>query len=183
MEQLRIFLALDLPQTERRAIIKNFQKLDLNFINLKVPKPENLHLTLRFWSHFPTVKLDSLMQTAEQMADSGPDNVLPFDKPVIYGGQQARALVLQSSDDQQLQTFYQDFNQQLAEAEVANSDGRIFRPHLTLARIKYHFSNNDRQIFTDWSAKFEARFEALTIYESRLTAMGPVYTPLKSFPL
>jgi 2'-5' RNA ligase len=64
-------------------------------------------------------------------------------------------------------------------------DNRPFTPHLTLARVRDAAGLRPR----DWVTPFAgetigtSRVDAITLYESRISARGPTYVPLQVTPL
>ena len=61
-------------------------------------------------------------------------------------------------------------------------DNKSFKPHLTIARIKWI---NDINVLKEYLQKYKAKtiqktkIEKIIYYESRLTSEGPVYNSIK----
>lgn len=85
----------------------------------------------------------------------------------------ARVLVLALEDDGTLKAVA-DEAERAAVALGFAPETRSFRPHLTLARLKEPADVRDLVI----PVGFEGRATALTLYESKTGAAGPVYTAI-----
>ena len=181
-DTLRIFVALEPDSGIQKQAAKEFARLGFG-TEVKPTDKEQLHSTLKFWSHFPLQDLAQLLRALEDVAQRNQVVTLDFTKPTIFGGQQARVLALEAEKNEELINLYDDLEETLVEYGLADREGRLFRPHLTLARVKDFFSEEDRQKFEAWKPDISAVHEDLKLYSSILTPKGPEYDQLASFPL
>ncbi len=181
-DTLRLFVALEPDSGVQKQAAKEFARFGFGS-EVKPTDKEQLHSTLKFWSHFPLQDLAQLLQALEDVAQRHPVLTLDFNQPVIFGGQQARVLALEAEKNEELIDLYNDLEETLVEYGLADREGRLFRPHLTLARIKDYFTEEDRQKFESWKPDITAVHEDLKLYSSILTPKGPEYDQLASFSL
>lgn len=181
-ETLRLFIALQPDSGVQHQASKEFEHLRLDS-GLRAVDQKQLHVTLKFWSHFPIQDLAELLQAMDEVAQRHAGISLHFNKPVIFGGQQARVLALEAHRSQQLQDLYDDLEETLAEYGLADREGRVFHPHVTLARVKDFFSPEDRAKFESWRPDIISTGDDLLLYASVLTPHGPEHDQMASFPL
>ena len=181
-DTLRLFIALQPDQGLQVQALREFNRLGLTS-GLRISDQDQLHITLKFWSHYQLQDLAQLLKAMEEVAGRHQSITLHFNQPAIFGGQQPRVLVLSAEVNKPLQDLYRDLEETLLEYGLADRESRVFRPHLTLARVKDFFSPEDRQIFESWRPDILALGEELKLFSSLLTPRGPEYDQMAAFPL
>ncbi|MFH0873693.1 MAG: RNA 2',3'-cyclic phosphodiesterase [Candidatus Komeilibacteria bacterium] len=181
-ETLRLFIALQPDEGVQQQAGKEFNRLNLSS-GLRSVNTQQLHITLKFWSHFPLEDLAELLAVLKEVAGRHSMINLRFNSPVIFGGQQARVLALATESSPELQDLYNDLEETLAEFGLADREGRVFQPHLTLARVRDFFSIEDRQRFEQWRPDIPAIGEELKLFVSELTPHGPEHDQMAVFSL
>jgi 2'-5' RNA ligase len=181
---MRLFTGLDLSLEVARALGHVLDRLR-PAARLKWSPPENLHITTRFIGEWPAERLPELRAALGEIP-SHPAipihirNLGFFPNPrsprVFWAGVEAGPdlAALASETDRAL------------EALGLKPEGRPFRPHLTLARIKHPapLQKLRESIAALPSLDFGGfRADRFFLYHSRLNPAGSVYTKLAEFPL
>lgn len=191
MNQLRAFIAIDLPQPIQEAIEKQTSRLRLaagDGLVRWIP-PQNIHLTLKFLGNIAASHMDFLKQLLHQTADSHqpfdvqiggigsfPNSKLPR---VLWAGVHAPA------DLASLQKTIETGAARLGYEKEA----RPFSPHLTLGRVRQGIDPRDLQKISSALNGIQignigsARVDAVHLYKSELRPEGSLYTKLFSAPL
>lgn len=187
----RVFIAIDIPQPIRDAILANTETMRAALPDSLVrwTADDNLHLTLKFLGDIPLNRVDSvaksLMRTAAQTTrfalhakglGSYPTSKRP--RTIWIGVQPPADLV--------------DLQEGLESALMKlglEGEERPFTPHLTIGRVKQPVSPADQKAL---SAALEAtqvgelgiiEVDSVHLYKSDLRAGGSIYTKLASAPL
>lgn len=191
MNQIRTFIALDLPPSIQESIETQTAPLrkTAGSDSIRWVAPHNMHLTLKFLGSIPPSHLDFLKQMLVQAADStspfdlqisGVDSFPNSKRPrVLWVGVHAPAALAS------LQRTIEDGAHRLGYEKEARS----FSPHLTLGRVRQGIDPRETQkighaISTIQLGKIgTARVDSIHIYKSDLHSEGSVYTKLFSTPL
>ncbi len=177
---MRCFLALDLADSVRATLAgvqREIKQLDLS---ANYPSPDQLHVTLSF---FGELSANEVRQKADALSVfSSPS--FPAEVQGLGCFPSAERIRVVWAGFAQGHADIERLQVQVAE-ELGKGDER-FHPHVTLARVKSVKDRPGVQVFLKMHSKtpfgsFIA--ERLTLYESRLTPVGPQYVPLESVPL
>jgi 2'-5' RNA ligase len=125
----RLFTALEIPQALRTRL--SLMRGPLH--GAKWIDPDNMHITLRFAGD-----LDG--RTADEFADHLADvSAQPFALSIVgagaFGGREPRVLWAGVQASPELEALYRA-NERAARAAGLDSDPRVFKPHVTLARMR-----------------------------------------------
>jgi RNA 2',3'-cyclic 3'-phosphodiesterase len=179
---MRLFTALDLPQDVIGRLETLLDQLRPT-AQINWARPSNLHITTKFIGHWPDERLDEvkaalagIRSPALQVAVRGfafvPNERLPR---VLFCKVDAPGIdALAAATDR------------ATAALGIESESRVYKPHLTLARIKERGGLERLRTTiaalpsTDFGA-FDAR--SFFLYQSKMQAGGSVYTKLAEFPL
>jgi 2'-5' RNA ligase len=191
MNQIRAFIAIDLPPSIQESLDKQTARLrqTLGDDAVRWVPTHNMHLTLKFLGSLPLSHLDFIKRMLTQSADSSPQFDLQISglgsfpnskRPrVLWAGIHAPAGLTS------LQKMIEDGATRLG----YNKEERPFSPHLTLGRVRQGISAAElHNISTTLSAiqlgKIgTARVDAVYLYQSDLNSEGSVYTKLFSATL
>jgi 2'-5' RNA ligase len=183
----RTFLALDLDEAARRRLARLRGELDDGRSKIGWVSPENLHVTLKFLGDVEDALLADVCRTIQDVAAG----IEAFDFDVL--GVQA------VPDVGNLRMFWAGVLEPTGRLEILagelesafaglgfKREDRAFKPHITLARVK--FTRDPRALRAVTGRSAEERFgvcraECVTVYTSELRKEGPVYTPIAKAPL
>jgi len=179
---VRTFLALDIDEGAREGLVATCRRLEHRGANFKPVEGNNLHVTLVFLGDVADELLPQVCSRAVEAASA----IEPFDFDVkglvcVPPQGQLRMVWACVTDPNgrmaRLQALLAD-----AMAELGlRTEERGFKPHITLARIKYaaHPEQFRKAVGELAGADFGIKHaEELVAYTSRLTPSGPIYTPI-----
>ena len=180
-EMIRTFIAITTPVTLQRAVE------EVRAICQRLVQPSHLHVTLQFLGDVPGETVASLAQALDQ-AVSGQQSFTLLARALGCFPQPLRPRVLWmglDDPDDALSHLYQRLATALAERGFP-PEARLFRPHLTLARIRQaprgdQISALLRTYDTHCFGAFPV--DALRLFQSQLRPEGAHYTLLHAAPL
>jgi RNA 2',3'-cyclic 3'-phosphodiesterase len=191
MNQIRAFIALNLPQSIQDAIDKQTARLRqaLGDNIVRWVAPENMHLTLKFLGNVPVSHMDFLKQMLAQTADS----TSHFDLQLSGLGsfpnpKRPRVLWVGIYAPTGLAPLQQSIETGAARLGYEKEE-RPFSPHLTIGRVRQGSSPKDLQKISNAITTIQlgkignARVDSVHLYQSDLNSEGSVYTKLFSTPL
>ena len=184
---IRSFIAIDLPEATREAIAVLQERLKRSRAGVRWMKPGSIHLTLKFLGNILPEQVDEIAAAAAQLIRDEPPITLyaaglgsfpSLRKPrVIWVG-------LQGEVDR-LTKIQADLENTLETLGFAR-EGRGFRPHLTIGRIKdrHRLQGLIEAMSTVELPEFNS-FDAneIILYKSDLRPTGAIYTKLHRMPL
>jgi 2'-5' RNA ligase len=178
----RTFLALDIGDDVRQALATLEAELTPPQARIRWVRPENLHVTVRFLGDVSDAVLaDVCQRSASAVAgverfsvDITGVRCVPARGPV--------RMIWAGVDDPsgRLAEVYRRLDEALAGLPVQR-ERRAYRPHVTLARVKHVPSAGSLRQAVQARAGRDfgsARGREITVYTSRLTPQGSVYTPV-----
>ncbi len=181
-EKIRSFIAFDIDDEQ---IIKRFseaqQMLARTGADLKLVKPENIHVTMRFLGNITPPMVDSIYEAMQKVSFS------PFEVEIRGLGafpklQYARVIWAGiSKGAEQLSNISVQLEPKLRELGF-RPDPKGFSPHLTIARVKSGRNKVELIRCIKDSVDYEfgtVKAESLRLKRSVLTPKGPIYSTLK----
>ncbi len=179
---MRVFLALDLSEEQRKGLGNLQKKLKKDFNGVKWVEGANMHVTLKFLGEIEENEVDAICSILENNVKS----YLPFllslkgmgffpkiSKPRIIwvGVEEGKNYVT---------NIWKDIEMSLHEKGYPLAD-KNFTPHVTLGRIR----RVEKKVpTTKWLNEYHdfslppTEINYLTVYNSTLQPQGAVYTPL-----
>jgi 2'-5' RNA ligase len=191
MEQVRCFIAVELPEEIRAGLSRLQAKLKSgNQFSVKWVDPYSVHLTLKFLGN---VNADMTSQITEAMGEAA-QGVSPFHLEIKGLGVFPNLRRVQvvwvgvSGEVDKLLQLQKGIESNLARLGFA-PEPRAFTPHLTMARVRDQASPDERQRLGELiaSTKFEAGYtfpvNAVSLMRSQLTREGAIYSQISSVEL
>ncbi len=180
-EEWRTFCAIELPPAVREQLARHTQQLREAFPDASASwsKPENVHLTLKFFGNVAKEKLTRISEAATRVAGE----FSPFQ--IRIGGtgvfpRRSRPQVLWvgvEDSSSRLSELQQRLEEEFARAGFAEED-RGYRPHLTIARLR---RPEDARPLAE--AHIQKKFEFIDVpvnefvlFRSQLSPKGSIYT-------
>jgi 2'-5' RNA ligase len=191
MNQIRTFIAIDLPPSIQESIEKQTARLrqTLGDDAIRWVIPHNMHLTLKFLGNIPLSHLEFLKRMLSQAGDATPQFDLQISgigsfpnskRPrVLWVGIHAPASLASLQ-----KTIEEGANRLGYEKEE-----RPYSPHLTLGRVRQGLDAKEIQKISSALSTIQlgkigtARVDSIHLYKSDLNSEGSVYTKLFSTPL
>jgi len=191
MEQIRCFIAIELPDEIKRGLVQLEAQLKSgNQPWVKWVDPYSIHLTLKFLGSVAVDRIDPITRAmGKAVQGASPFHLEVKDLGVFPNLRRVQvAWVGVSGEVDKLVQLQQRIESNLAGLGFA-PESRRFTPHLTLARLRDRASPDERQRFGQLIAdtKFEAAYtfqvEAISLMRSQLTREGAIYSQIGSIEL
>jgi RNA 2',3'-cyclic 3'-phosphodiesterase len=183
----RLFVALDLPEEIREAIV-SWQRAELTDEALRVVGPENLHITLAFLGYLPEKAIGSVAEVVNAVAAPAPRIRLARD-PVGKPKGRPRILALEAESEQTV-ALQADLERVLVQRRLYKPEKRPFWSHVTVARVRPEKRGSKRPARIERppgplpDALLEDFFGVrATLYRSTLRPQGAEYAPLAQVAL
>jgi len=187
---MRVFIAIDIGEDIRAALGDLQQqlqsKVDVKKSDVKWVNPENIHLTLKFLGEIKDEKVVEICNITQDVAGRHKGFELDVESVGCFGGRSARVVWVgagEGSDD--LLRLQEDLDQQLASAGWPQ-ETRKFTGHLTLCRVRNPKAGIQLAQASEAYGDFKLgtmSADTVTVYQSRLTPTGPIYTVLGDYKL
>lgn len=183
-ESIRSFIAFDMNNGAVLRKITGAQNLLVKTgASLKLVKPENIHITMRFLGNITLPLVDRIFEEMKNV------QFIPFDVKIQGVGvfphlrypRVAWVGITEGAD--QMRSVSSQLEPRLRKLGFA-PDHKGFSPHLTIARVKS--GRNKAELVECISENANSEFgvikaECLRLKRSNLTSKGPVYSTLKEF--
>ncbi len=160
---MRYFIAIDIPD-ELKEEIREFQKT-LPF-GLKLVKPENIHITLKFLGDVDEKEIISKLEGIEIEQFESKTIEIGFFPKKNY----ARVIWL-GLEDNEITDIVRKIETRL------NLTKEDFIPHITIARSKIPLRNLE----INFKPEKTIKINKITLYSSELTPKGPIYKKVVEF--
>lgn len=181
---IRSFIAFDVNDESVRKRMADMQSLLVGTrANLKLVKPQNIHVTLRFLGNITPNMVERIFEEMNRV------QFKPFDVKISGLGafphlRYPRVVwtgITEGAD--QLRDVFSQLEPRLRNLGFA-PDTKGFSPHLTIARVKGGRNKAELVEFINENADCEfgtIKADCLKLKRSDLTPRGPIYSVLKEF--
>jgi len=191
MEQIRSFIAIELPEEIKTALARLQDRLKTGGQSgVKWVNPYGIHLTLKFLGNIAASLTDEITGAIETAAHGIP----PFHLELKETGgfpnlrRVQVAWVGLGGNIDRLRQLHQGIEAKLVPIGFA-AESRPFTPHLTLARLQDRVSPAERQSFgklitsTGLAAAYGFEINSIKLMKSQLTREGAIYSQISSVRL
>jgi 2'-5' RNA ligase len=191
MEQVRSFIAIELPDELKRGLTQLQARLKLDKQSgVKWVEPYSIHLTLKFLGSVPIDRIGDITGAIEEAAQGIPPFHLEVKNLGVFPNLRRVqvAWVGISGQLDKLGQLQQGIESNLARLGFA-PESRPFTPHLTLARLRQQVSQEERQRFgqliigTKFEIVYAIEVDTISLMRSQLTREGAIYTRISSVAL
>jgi len=184
---IRSFIAIELPEETRQKLAAIQEQLKESRAGVRWVKPASIHLTLKFLGNILPEQVEGIAEAAAKLVHDEPPIVLwagglggfpSQGKPRVIWvglhGEVERLANIQAGLEKALETL------------GFAREGREFRPHLTIGRVKdrRRLQSLSEAMSTLQLPEFNS-FDAdeIILYKSDLRPTGAIYTKLHRMPL
>lgn len=184
---VRLFIAINLPQSERQAIHHAIAPLRDAARSVTWVAPECIHLTMKFLGEQPPEAVPSVRDAIGAVARRYHPQRLNLGGVGAFPHLRApRIFWMGIAGDPKLELLHHDL-ELACEALGHEVDARAFRPHVTLGRVKGDMSREHVQTLSRIASNVRYRaaveVQSIDVMQSELSATGPRYTVLAAIPL
>ena len=183
---VRAFFAAEIDDSLRRelsAVISNLQRIDAA---AKWVAPENLHWTVKFLGDVPMTQVGEIAKAAEEaLEEHAPFAGTVTGVAAFPDARRMRLVAARMEDGGQLGAV-RDIVEDYMEDFGVPPDGRAFKAHLTMARVKGSRGIGElAEALAAYEGKSfgECHIDELVLFMSELSRGGPTYTALARVPL
>jgi 2'-5' RNA ligase len=184
---VRLFLAINLSPDVRRDVVDATAPLRECAPELAWVREPLLHLTLKFLGEQPEERVGEIKDLLASVAGRHRELVMDIGGIGAFPNfRRARVVWIGVAGDPRLELLHHDV-EVACESLGFEVEGRPFRPHLTLARVKHPMSENKARELsrlakrTDYRNDFIVR--SIDLMRSDLSSDGSAYTTLVSAAL
>jgi len=178
---MRLFISVDLPQEIKNKIRKTQNQIKKYVIGT-FPKPENLHLTLKFLGEISEEAKAQLIKELSKL------KFKPFELTLqgvgTFPSENYIRVIWIGSENHNLSDLAKNIEDLLAKFNFKKDYN--YRTHLTIARVKNIPDKTIlREALNNIKEKEYGTFkvDSIKLYKSVLTPAGPIYTLIQNFPL
>jgi 2'-5' RNA ligase len=183
----RLFVALDLPEAMREALV-DWGRKELRDPALRVVGADSLHITLAFLGYMPEKEIEELGKIVGGLESPAPSVELgnPVAKPSL---RRARLFALPAASSGAV-ALQAELEEALVAKRLYKPEKRPFWPHVTVARVKSAGRGSKRPLPVESppgplpKVLLEpSRAVRVRLYRSELNPKGARYTPLAQVEL
>jgi RNA 2',3'-cyclic 3'-phosphodiesterase len=184
---VRLFLAINLPPEVRREIVAATASLRESAPELSWVQEPRLHLTLKFLDEQPEDRVDAIQAAMAGIAAKHRELFMSIGEIGAFPNfRRARVVWMGVAQEPRLELLHHDV--ELACEQLGfEVDGRPFRPHLTLARVKHALPEERLRVLSRVAKQTKYRTDfivrSIDLMHSELGPGGPTYTTLVSAAL
>lgn len=183
---MRLFIAINLPDAERRAIRTATAAVREAAPDVSWTTEPHLHLTLKFLGDVPEHAVDPLHDALHDVASTHRVSKLELGGLGAFPNLRApRVVWLGVEPDGRLELLQHDIESACAVLGY-EVEGRPFRPHITLGRVRKPLSRDAARTLaaTARHVTYTSTVEPATVdlMQSQLTPAGPRYSVVAALP-
>jgi 2'-5' RNA ligase len=184
---VRLFLAINIESSVRRAILDATAPLRAAAPTLSWVDESRLHLTLKFLGEQPEAALQALADSVTAVARKHKQFTMRLHEIGAFPNfRRARVVWMGIERDPRLELLHHDV-EVACEALGFELEGRAFRPHLTLARVKERTDKDELRRLSRASKgvdfEEETGVESIDLMQSNLNQPAARYERLHAAPL
>jgi len=189
MEDIRAFIAIELPEETKKKLIELEASLQEKKYPAKWVLPENMHLTLKFLGDIGTDSIPNIRDVMEEAVLYTTPFKLGVSGVGVFPNMRRIQIIWAgvTGELSPLNELQKNLDTGLKNLGFA-PESRPFTAHLTLARMRDEASPGEREtagkiISTVQIKAPEFQVKAINLIKSELKREGPVYTRILSVPL
>lgn len=184
---MRLFLAINLAPDVRRDIIDATAPLRDTAPDISWLDEPRLHLTLKFLGENPPARADAIASAVSDVAARHRSLTMTLGGVGAFPNfRRARIVWMGVAQDPRLELLHHDV-EVAYEALGFELEGRPFRPHLTLARLKHQLPEERLRELSRAAKRVDFQTEcdvqSIDLMQSELLSSGAAYQRLLAAPL
>jgi 2'-5' RNA ligase len=184
---LRLFLAINLPEEVRLEVVAATTKLRESEPSIAWVHEPLLHLTLKFLGEVEEARLDDVKAVTAAVAGRHRELMMALGGIGAFPNfRRARVVWMGVEHEARLELLHHDLEESFEKIGF-EVEGRAFRPHLTLARVKQELPEERLRALSRVAKQVDYRTDfvihSIDLMSSELSRSGPEYTTLLSAAL
>jgi len=186
MTKRRLFIAVNLSENVKVKLSRYRDKwYDLEPKSINWVRKDNLHITLVFLGYMTDDEMYGVCQIMKGVAKRHEPFSIKLER-IIVGPPKAtpRMFWVEGAKSQELAELQRDLEDSIAGRTYYKKEGRMYSPHITLARFKYEAAKKIRETGeVNEPINIEIPVESIELMQSNLKRTGPEYVVLESIEL
>lgn len=185
MSKFRGFIAIDIEAFSK--LVEFEKEIKETGANIKLVKPENIHITLKFLGDTEETLIDEIERIMkEAVKEIDPFNIQLKGTGVFPNQNYIKVIWIGINQGDQIGTIAYKIDEQLSKLGF-KKEKRGFSSHLTIARVKTA-KNKDKLLeiiekYKDVEFTGIIRVGLIKLKKSDLTPKGPIYTTLREIKI
>ncbi len=180
---IRSFISIEIPQPIREQMVLAPEPLKSVRGKFSWSSTNNLHITLKFLGDCTRGRLEAISKKLAEIAASHAPFDLSFDGVGVFPGHSAPRIVWLGVKDgcERLVKLARDVADSMEQIGF-KKESRPFRPHITLARVKYLSSRDQLRTAIERMPKVHIdpmRARHIFLMRSQLNPKGAIYTVIE----
>ena len=183
---IRTFIAIDLPSTQRKILEAHQGRWKSTKADVRWIYPSNMHLTLKFLGEIQESSTENVIAACKEVCCLYRGFPLFLNSTGVFPNlRRPRVLWIGIGSKTDLMRRLQNSIETALEEKGFPREERTFRSHVTVGRVRSsHRLLRLLEVFLKDEILFEPfTVKEVTVYKSRLTPQGPIYSPLAKCPL
>lgn len=184
MSKFRGFIAMDLASLPKLIEFEN--KIKDTGANVKLVKPKNVHITLKFLGDTEEEKIDEIEKIMKNaVKDVDPFNIQLKSTGVFPNQNYMKVIWIGINNGEKIGIIADKIDEDLSNIGF-EKEKRKFSAHLTIGRVKSAKNKDQLVQIIEKYKEFEfadVKVDAIKLKKSELTPKGPIYTTLKETKL
>lgn len=179
---IRTFIAIEIPEEIQKRVALLAQSLSGSGTNVRWVKQENIHVTLKFLGDVEEARIEELARSVAEVTK----RMAPFEVSLsvvgVFPSMRSPRIVWVGvgEGEETIEQLQKGIEENLARIGFPKED-RKYTPHITIGRVK------SKRGVEELVAKLKQtsfnsepfRAEGVTVFGSKLTPQGPIYTKLR----
>ena len=184
----RVFCAVELPEVVRRQLEEHILKLRKQIPDAAASwsRVENIHLTLKFFGNVALDRIPVISEAASRAVAEFPTFTIGVGNTGVFPRpSRAQVLWIGVSDPSGKLSALQERLENECVAEGFEKEGRAYRPHLTIARIRKPEGARrlaDAHLQMPFTTS-EVSLTELILFRSEVSPKGSKYTAISKHPI
>jgi 2'-5' RNA ligase len=184
---VRLFIAINLPADVRSEVVAATASLRTAAPEVAWISDQRLHLTLKFLGDVDEARLDELSAALAAVAGQHRELVMTVGGVGAFPNfRRARVVWIGIGQEARLELLHHDI-ELACESLGFDVEGRAFRPHLTLGRVKHMLPEQRLRMLSRVGKQIDFRTDfvvrSVDLMSSELSQSGPTYRTVVSAAL
>ena len=187
MNTLRAFIAVEIDNLTRQKISELISDLKKSNADAKWITENQMHLTLKFLGNIEEGRIQEISDALSSISNNFSSFAIRFSAMGAFPNLNHPAVIWFGVDKgaESLIKLNHEIENSMERSGFAK-EGREFKPHFTLARVRSHKNilNLAKLIQkTGFASENDIKIDKLTLFQSVLNPKGAIYTPLATYLL
>jgi len=177
----RLFIGFDLSKPLKKRISSLIKSLKNKWPDLKYVQENNIHLTLIFLGQISDQDLWQTIKIIQEIAGNfNPFFIESREVNPFPTCKNPKIVSLNIKENKILSDLKEKITRQLVYQNITKQENRLFKPHISLARIR---KSNTKLDLKNYHSNFKEKINKIDIFASQLTKEGPIYNIIQSIKL